>query len=484
MSELEARIAGLSPEKRALLLKRLAKTAAVEPPAIPRLPREPGARYALSVAQQRLWLLDRLVPGTTAYNITATAWVDGAVDAGRLARAFSACVARHEALRTTFGAEDGEPFQRIGEPGPVPLPLIDLSVLAGEAAKAEALRLAGRAAGESFDLARGPLVRGHLLRLHAELFLLALNLHHIVTDGWSLYVLYRDLAAAYDALGGGASTLPELPIQYLDYAAFQRRELGEAGGEALARQRRFWQETLAAPLPVLELPTDRPRPALPSYRGDSVALRLPPAIAAALRAFAAGSGATPFMVLLAAYGALLSRYGGQRDLLIGMPVANRARREVAEVIGYFVNTVVVRLDLSGRPSLRQLTERAREASLSATANQELPFETLLDDLAPARDPSRSPLFQTLFSYQNYQRDTATPSGLRFRFVPADQVNTGAAKFDLTLFLAETDGRDRGLLRAPDRPLRRRRRSAGSRGISRCCWRRRWRRPRRPSTTSN
>ncbi len=183
MSGLPDRIAGLSPEKRALLLKRLAKTTAAEPPPIPHLPREPGARYSLSVAQQRLWLLDRLVPGTAAYNITSATWVEGALDAGRLRRALSACVARHEALRTTFGAADGEPYQRIDEPEPARLPVVDLSGLAAEPRQSVALALAGRAAGESFDLGRGPLFRAHLLCLAPELSLLALNMHHAVTDG-------------------------------------------------------------------------------------------------------------------------------------------------------------------------------------------------------------------------------------------------------------------------------------------------------------
>ncbi|HYG63177.1 MAG TPA: amino acid adenylation domain-containing protein, partial [Thermoanaerobaculia bacterium] len=384
----------------------------------------------LSFAQERLWFLDRLVPGSAAYNIPAAIHLSGPLRAAALERALGEVVRRHEALRTVFGGDGGPPVQIVLLPAPPALPVIDLA--AGES---EAARLAGLEAARPFDLQGGPLLRALLLRLAPEEHVLVLVLHHIVADGWSAGVLLGELAALYDAFAAGRpSPLPELPVQYADYAAWQREHMR---GEVLASHVEGWRARLAG-LPVLELPADHPRPAVPGFRGAARRTTLPASLAADLRALGQSQGSTPFMTLLAAFAVLLGRAAGEERLAVGSPVANRGRVEVEGLIGLFVNSLVLPLDLAGDPVFPDLLARVRETCLAAFAHQDLPFERLVEELRPEREPGRNPLFQVLFALEEplAAREAA---GVRFRPEP---IENGTAKLDLTFTL--TPRAERGL----------------------------------------
>ncbi|HKH45556.1 MAG TPA: amino acid adenylation domain-containing protein, partial [Thermoanaerobaculia bacterium] len=369
----------------------------------------------LSFSQERLWFLDRLQPGSAVYNIPAAIRLRGALDAAVLDAALGALVERHEALRTTFPVEEGRPFQRIHPAGDFHLDRIDLTAAADPDAKA--LRLAWEEAGRPFDLAAGPLFRAALLRIGDEDHVLLLNLHHSIADGWSMDVLARDLSA----LAAGEPVSP-LPVQYADYAVWQRRRLA---GPVLDRLLAVWRERLAGAPAALELPTDRPRPAAQSYRGAVETLTLP-----AIR----GEGATRFMTVLAALAAVLHRYTGQDDVLIGSPVAGRDRRELEGLIGFFVNTVPLRLDLAGDPDFAALVQRALRATLDAHAGAEVPFEKLVEELRPVRDLSRSPLFQVLITVQDGPGEPLRLSDVTAESISPAEVHGGTAKFDLTVAL--------------------------------------------------
>jgi amino acid adenylation domain-containing protein len=349
-----------------------------------------------------------------------------------LAQTLQEVVRRHEALRTTFIAAEGRPVQVIGPARPFALPVVDLGAPPGAEREAEALALAGQEARRPFDLAGGPLLRAALLRLGADEHVLLVTLHHIVADGWSLGVLVREVAALYEAFARGRpAPLPELPIQYADFAHWQRQWLR---GEVLEAQLAYWKRQLAGPPAALGLPTDRPRPAVQSYRGARHAFGLPGPLSEALRGLSRREGATPFMTLLAALQALLGRYTGQADVSVGSPVANRNRAETEGLIGFFVNTLVLRTDLSGNPTFRELLGRVRAVALGAYAHQDLPFEQLVGALQPERDLSRSPLFQVLFVLQNAPLPALRLGQLTLSPV---EVEGGTAKFDLTLSLMDT-----------------------------------------------
>ncbi|HVR07182.1 MAG TPA: amino acid adenylation domain-containing protein, partial [Thermoanaerobaculia bacterium] len=342
-------------------------------------------------------------------------------------------VRRHEALRTTFSASARGPVSRVLASQPVPLPVVALDGLAAAAAAAEVQRLLAVEAMGAFDLVRGPLLRTTLLRLGAREHVLTAVMHHIVTDGWSMGVLQREVGLLYGALSrGGGSPLPELPIQYADFASWQRQWLQ---GEVLARQLAYWRERLAGAPRRLELPADRPRPAAPSPRGSALPVALDPSQSRQLAAFSRRHGATPYMTLLAAFGVLLSRSANQEDLLVGTPVANRTWREIEGLIGFFVNTLVLRVDLRGAPTFLELLGRVREMALGAFTHQDLPFERLADELAPERDPRQSPLFQVMFAFQSAGRESLELPGVKTLPI---EIAAQTAKFDLTFALSATE----------------------------------------------
>ncbi|HYG62933.1 MAG TPA: amino acid adenylation domain-containing protein, partial [Thermoanaerobaculia bacterium] len=402
----------------------------------PLVPVEWDRPLPLSFAQERLWFLDRLQPGSAVYNMPAALRLDAGVDAAALARALGAVVSRHEALRTTFHLAADGPVQRIAEPPSAAgiLARIDLAGLPVARRRDEALRLATAEAARPFDLAAGPLLRAALLHLGDGGALLLLTLHHIVADGWSMDLLADEVTAHYQAaLSGGAAPMPELPIQYADFAVWQRQWLS---GEELERQLAHWRERLAGAPTVLELPTDRPWLALPDSRGAERRRVLPAGLARDLRALGRAQGTTLFMTLLAAFGALLSRYSGQEDLVLGTPVAGRNRVEVEPLIGLFVNTLALRVDLSGSPSFRELAHRARETALAAYAHQDLPFEKLVEELRVERDLGRSPVFQAMLALPvtEHSADAADAAEVDETDWAA---GTGTAKFELALEARET-----------------------------------------------
>jgi len=383
----------------------------------------------LSFAQQRLWFEDQMEPGSPLYNMAAQLDLRGALDAAALERALTEVVRRHEALRTTFPSLRGRPRQEIAAPSPVRLPRIDLAALPAERRVEEARRQALAEARRPFDLAAGPLLRGFLLRLGASESRLVLNMHHIVSDGWSVAILVEEVGALYGAFViGQPSPLPELPVQYADFTLWQREQLA---GEALESQLAWWRRRLADAPPALELPADHPRPPVRRTRGSEVPVEIGPDLAQALSRLGRREGATFFVTLLAAFQALLYRETDEEDLSVGTPFAGRARSETERLIGFFVNTLVVRTDLGGSPTFRALVARAREAVLGASAHQDLPFDRLVEELVPQRDPARTPLFQVLFALQDRAPDAAALSGLETAPVhlPAE-----TAKTDLTLTL--------------------------------------------------
>ncbi|HEX2079665.1 MAG TPA: amino acid adenylation domain-containing protein, partial [Longimicrobium sp.] len=395
-------------------------------------PTERTGALPLSFAQERLWFIDRLEPGSAVYNIPVAWRLGGALDEAALERALGEIVRRHEALRTVFAEADGSPVQVVAPFGGFALPVEDLSALSEADREAALRRRAGEEARRAFDLSAGPLFRAALLRLGAEDHVLLLSMHHIVSDGWSMGVLFRELSALYAAYReGGESPLPELGVQYADYAVWQREQLA---GEVLDRQLAYWRERLAGAPGLLELPTDHPRPPVQTYRGATVPVELSVELLERLQALGRREGATLYMVLLGAFQVLLSKYSGSEDIVVGSPIAGRTRGEVEELIGFFVNTLVLRTDLGGDPSFREVLGRAREATLGAYEHQELPFERLVAELQPERSLSHSPLFQVMFTLQNAGGGGGALPGLSVSGVEAE---LASAKFDLSLMLTAT-----------------------------------------------
>ena len=424
--------AGLSEAKAALLQKYLrgevAQRATTER-SISR--RTTGERAPLSFAQERQWFLAQWQPGAAMYNVPGPLRLVGALQTEALERALNGIVARHEALRTTFVMTDGHIAQVIAPTLVISMPVTDLQGLPVAEREAKARRLMADEARQPFDLARGPLLRANLLRLAETDHVLLLTTHHIVADGWSLDVLLRELAASYQAEATGQPVaLSELPIQYADYAIWQREGL-QAG--AFEEHLTYWRQQLADASAVLALPTDRPHPAVPIHRGATHPVVFSRAEMTALTELSQREGATLFMTLLAAFQTLLGRYSGQEDIVVGTPVAGRTQPEMEGLIGSFANTLALRTDLSGDPSFRTLLGRVRQVTLGALAHQELPFEQLVAALQPARDPSRNPLFQVMLVLQN------TPHSEGFGDLTMERlaVHTDTARFDLTLSLEET-----------------------------------------------
>jgi amino acid adenylation domain-containing protein/non-ribosomal peptide synthase protein (TIGR01720 family)/FkbM family methyltransferase len=422
------RLAAMQTENRGLSLPPLRPAA-----------REDG-ELPLSFAQQRLWILDQLEPGSPAYNIPAVVQLTGPLHIAALAHSLTEIARRHAALRTTFVAEAGRPVQVIAPATPLPLPLVDLREFPATVRQTEALRLAAQEARRPFDLARGPLLRLCLLRLDEENHVALITMHHSISDGWSMGIFVREFATLYDAYASGkAAVLPELPIQYADFALWQRQWLQ---GATLEGHLAYWEQQLRGSPPRLELPTDRPRPAVQTYRGAVHSFTLPAPVSNALKALSRQEGATVFITLLAAWQTLLCRYTGQTDISVGSPIANRNRTELEGLIGFFANTLVLRTDLSGAPSFRELLRRVRAVTLEAHAHQDVPFEKLVEALEPERNLSHSPLFQVMFTLDEALLQKMEVAGLTPRLL---DVHNGAAKFDLTLFMVEDGARLRGTL---------------------------------------
>jgi amino acid adenylation domain-containing protein len=406
------------------------------PPVVPTGRTEPPL---LSFAQERLWFLDQLEPGSAFYNLPFALRLRGELDVDALERSLGEIVRRHEALRTSFREHDGTPRQVVAPFGGFGLTVKDLAHLPEETREVEVQReLVAEGTARPFDLAAGPLFRVSLLRLGAEEHVVLLSQHHIVSDGWSMGVLYRELSSLYAAYREGReSPLPELGVQYADYAVWQREQVE---GQVLERQLAYWRERLAGAPELLELPTDRPRPPVQTYRGATVPVELSPELLERLQALGRSEGATLYMVLLGAFQVLLSKYSGSEDVVVGSPIAGRTRKEVEELIGFFVNTLVLRTDLGGDPSFRETLRRAREVTLGAYEHQEVPFERLVAELQPERTLSHAPLFQVLLTLQNAGGGGAALPGLSVSGVEAERAS---AKFDLSLVLTATSRGLRG-----------------------------------------
>lgn len=436
----------LTPELRAQLAERKdellaflqgTQSAALNaPPPITLAPRD-GA-LPLSFAQERLWFLDQLEPGTAAYNIPGGLHLRGALDAAALGQALNEIIRRHEALRTSFKTADGKPTQIVSETREFDFPLTDLSSLSPDE-RAGAVEAVARAeAQQGFDLTCAPLFRARLVKLSAQEHVLLFTMHHIISDGWSMGVLARELGALYASFARGQSPqLPGLPVQYADFAVWQRQWLQ---GEVYREQLSYWQRQLNGAPPVLDLPTDFTRPQEQSYRGAAHSFLIPPPIAEALQAISQREDATLFMTLLAAFQTLLFRYTAQADIVIGSPVANRQQLETELLIGFFVNTLVLRTELGGDPAFSQLLRRSREACLGAYAHQDFPFERLVEELRPERSLSHTPLFQVMFELQTAPLGKLSLLNLERQSWPS-KVRT--AKFDLSLTIRATPGELRG-----------------------------------------
>ena len=384
----------------------------------------------LSFAQQRLWFLEQMAAATPAYYVASALRLRGALDTAALERSVTMVVSRHEALRTAFPSESGRPGQVIAPAAAVCVPLDDLSA-DPNTAEARALDAITREAERPFDLMRGPLYRFRLLRLGPDVHILIVVLHHIVSDGWSIGILARELTAGYlAALEGKEPKLPDLALQYADLAIWQQHWLQ---GEVLETELSYWREQLAE-LTTLRLPTDRPRPAQQTFPGAARPVRVAPAVVDALGEIGRREGATLFMTLLAAYQALLARYAHQDDIVVGTPVANRTSAEAESLIGFFVNMLVLRTDVSGNPTFRELVARVRRAALDAYTHQDLPFEMLVEMLRPERDPSRQPLFQVHFALHNTPAETIELPHLRVEPM-AGEVRW--VRFDLECHLWQT-----------------------------------------------
>lgn len=442
----------LSPqEKRALLEKLLRERAAKSSDAqleknsstsqrahstgsIP-VQRRDREYFPLSAAQQRLLFLDQFEPNTATYNTSLAFRLIGPLHVDALQQSLNEIVQRHEVLRTVFHVQNEEGVQAVLQGTAFSLPVVDLESIAEGEREAEMFRLANQEASSPFDLAKDLKLRVKLFRLRREEHIIVITMHHIASDGWSFGVFMRELTLLYEGyVTGKPVQLPALPVQYIDYASWHQEWLQS---EAVKTQLAYWKKQLEGAPAVIELPIDRPRPALQTFRGEWHHTRYGPELTASLKSFARGEGATLFMVLLAAFETLLYRYTSQDDILIGSPIAGRTNPETKELIGLFINTIVLRADLSNNPTFRELVARVRQAAYRSYENQDVPFEKLVEELQPQRDLSHSPLFQVMFVLQNQPLP-----GLRLHQLtstPIIEINPRASKFDLTLSLTEQEG---------------------------------------------
>jgi len=434
--DLAGRIAALSPAKRAMLeaLLRHGPSEDTAERSDPGTIRRTAIREAapLSFAQQRLWFLDQLEPGSSMYNMARRIRMEGQLDRAALERAFQALIARHESLRTTFPSANGEPSQVVAPVRDLRMEFTDLTGMGPEDRDRAAQQISLEESRAPFDLAQGPLFRVRLLQLASEDHLLVFVLHHIISDAWSMGLLFGELGELYSAyVTGGEAALPELPIQYVDYAAWQRDWLQ---GSVLADELEYWKKHIEADPPPIDLPRRRSGPDATAPAGASVPVVVSSELTQRLEELGRREKATLFMTVLAAFQCLLHRYSDQEDIVLGSPIAGRTRAELEGLIGFFINTLVLRTDLSGDPSFRQLLARTREVALEAYAHQDLPFERLVQELHPERDPDRNPLFQVAFVLQNAQRSRLELPGLKLTLLETGSVTS---KFDLTLNLSRT-----------------------------------------------
>jgi amino acid adenylation domain-containing protein len=387
----------------------------------------------LSFAQQRLWFLAQLEPDSPFNNIPAAVRLQGQLNIEALQQSFNEIIRRHEALRTNFHTKEGQPVAVISQEKPLTLPILDISLLPANQQQAEIKQQAAQEAQQPFDISNNLLLRVKLLRLSEQEHIVLLTMHHIVSDGWSIGVLVEELATLYQAFcNGQPSPLPQLPIQYVDFAAWQRQSLQ---GQALETQISYWLKQLENAPKVLELPTDYPRPAIQTFRGATYSFELSKELSASLNKLSQQQGSTLFMTLLAGFQILLWRYTGQNDIVVGSPIANRNRAEIEGLIGFFVNTLVLRTNLAGNPSFEELLKQVREVALGAYAHQDLPFELLVEQLQPQRDLSYTPVFQVMFVLQNTPMSALELPGLTLTPLESD---SGTAQFDLTLSMTETE----------------------------------------------
>jgi amino acid adenylation domain-containing protein len=431
----------LSPDAKRELLTQLlrSRVAASDPsdavPPVPTLAAIPtsrrGGRRPLSFAQHRLWFFDQLMPQTAIYNIHLGLRLTGPLDVDALARGLSEIVRRHEVLRSRFGSDGGTPFQVVMDARPVTLATTDLRHVPVASRDAEAGRLAELEAARPFDLSAGPLFRASLLRTGDDAHVLLITMHHIVSDGLSGAIVIRELATLYGQTAAG-ERLPDLPIQYADFAAWQRSQFGS--GEIVDRQLAFWKERLAGDLPVLSLPTDFPRGSTQTFRGATAAVILPEVLVQQLKALSREQGATLFMTLIAAFQLLLSRQSGQQDVIVGFPVSGRSRPECEPVAGCFINTLTLRTDLGGEPTFVELLARVRRGALDAYANQDVPFDKIVEELNPARDRSRTPVFQVLFNMLGAGNSWFTRFG-DVAVEPTEAIEE-PSKFDITIYAGD------------------------------------------------
>ena len=398
-------------------------------PPIVRIPRDQS--LPLSFAQQRLWVLDQLEPHNPLYNIPRTLRMTGTLHVGALEKAINEILRRHESQRTTFAVKDGQPVQVIAPSLTIKLVPEDLASIPEAQRESEARRIGIAEAQRPFDLATGPLVRARLLRLAADDHILLLTMHHIVSDAWSAAIALSELSALYEAFSNGRpSPLAELPIQYADYAAWQRTWFQ---GEVLEKQLAYWRKQLAGAPPLLDLPSDRPRPDVRSFHGALESVPLSPELSKGLKKFSQQEGVTLFMTLLAGFETLLSRYSGQEQIVLGTDLANRTTTETERLMGFFINLLALRTDLSGDPTFRDLLGRVKEVALGAYAHQDMPFDKLVEELQPKRSLGHNPLVQALFVMQNTPRQKQELPGLKLS--PFAMPIT-RSKFDLAVFMVE------------------------------------------------
>ena len=441
VSNISERIANLSPIRLELLSQQLKKKGGMNA-RLGTIPRRSATRgnFPLSFAQQRLWFLDQLEPGSAAYNIPASVRLSGALQLGALEQSLNEIIRRHESLRTSFGTFEGQPVQVIAAAEWVELAVIDLSGFGEEEREAAGLRLAQEEAQRPFDLARGPLLRVSLLRLAEQEHIALLTMHHIISDGWSVGVMIREVAALYEAyVGGGTSPLAELPIQYADYAVWQREWLS---GSVLDEQLAYWKQQLGGELPVLELPLDRPRLGAQGSRGATKFFGFSQELSEGVLRLSQKEGVTIFTTLLAAFKVLLHYYGGRDEILVGTDVANRTHAETELLMGFFVNQLVLRTSLSGDPTFQELLKRVHEVGLGAYAHQDLPFDHLVEALNPERSLKYSPLFQVKLVLQNAPMP---PLKLSHLALSQMHVERATAQFDLVLNMSSTNEGLTGLL---------------------------------------